>query len=37
MPTATANTLMITLEDREALARDVLAHADALAAAAESG
>jgi LPPG:FO 2-phospho-L-lactate transferase len=33
VPVAAAKTLMLTLEDREALARDVLAHADALAAA----
>jgi LPPG:FO 2-phospho-L-lactate transferase len=31
IPVATAKTLMVTLEDREALARAVLAHADALA------
>jgi LPPG:FO 2-phospho-L-lactate transferase len=35
VPVAAAKTLMLTLEDREALARDVLAHADALAAAAD--
>jgi LPPG:FO 2-phospho-L-lactate transferase len=34
IPVAAARTLMVTLADRESLARDVLAHADTLAAAA---
>ena len=34
IPVAAAKTLMVTLEEREALARAVLAHADALAEAA---
>jgi LPPG:FO 2-phospho-L-lactate transferase len=34
VPVRAANTLMVTLADREALAREVLAHADALADAA---
>jgi LPPG:FO 2-phospho-L-lactate transferase len=35
VPVRAANTLMVTLADREALAREVLAHADALADAAK--
>jgi LPPG:FO 2-phospho-L-lactate transferase len=37
IPTLATNTLMVTLEDREVLARAVLAHADALAAALSNG